>query len=1023
MDFSVLGPLQVRANGTTVPVRRGLPRLLLTYLLLHPGEPVAAPVLADRLWNGQPPADAGNAVHRLVFYLRRTLGALEELPLHTTSGGYLLDVPPSSVDSVRFAHLVRGAGNDPAQALASLDAALALWRGEPLADAAALAWALPYIAELEELHLKARESRLTCLLDLGRHVDAVPEAQALAAAHPLRESLRTSLMLALYRCGRQSDALAAAAALRRTLAEELGLDPSAAVLDLERRILLQDPDLAAPPSRTTPREQPEEPTPADPPSGTGEAALPGVPRPASLRRAVTSLVGREEQIAAAHAAFDAAGLVTLTGPGGTGKTRLALALLERETSEVWFADLSGAPDDETVASIVAAATGTPTSPGLDVIQALVAHLRGRAGVLVLDTCEHVVRGAAAVTAALLQGCPRVRQLATSRRPLGVSGEVLWPVPPLTLPPLGDTVSADDVRRVASVELFAQRAAAVQPDFRIDDRNADDVAAICRALDGLPLAIELAAAHVDVLSPARIRRRLDDRFALLVSDARDVVARQRTLRAAISSSVDLLTADERALFTNLAVFAGTFDLEAAGAVAPAPSATGDRDHFRLLASLLRQSLVARAGPDRYRLLDSLRAYAADMLAASPDAADVRRRHAAYHVAMVEAGDWQVRTETQEPWLALLREVQPDVRAALRWCLDGNEPELGGRLVGALGWFWTLEGQLAEARSWLDRAQRIAIDDDRIRSRVLLAVGLVAAPLGDLAQARDACAEAAALSRAVGDDVGTGDALITLGVALWALGDLDAAAAAHDEAADRLAGDDDTWRRDVAVVLRARTALDRDDADAADRVAAALVAARRSRDAHILGLALTQQARHALRRGHGQEAVPAARDALAAYRRIGYREGEAAALTLLARAHLAAGDAVLAAAPAEQALDVAAAIDHRGALCHVVEVLAGVRAATGDDDEALLLLEVAADERRRRGIPDSPVERELTACVLETLRARLGPRASAAVRAAAGIALDDIVARHRGRSAGAAPSSGRGDPARDRSGAGPRQPPPV
>ncbi|MGY1807017.1 BTAD domain-containing putative transcriptional regulator [Blastococcus sp. SYSU D00669] len=973
MDFSVLGPLQVRVRGELAPVRRGRPRVLLTYLLLHAGEPVPAPQLADRVWDGSPPADAGNAVHRTVFYLRRAIGPREPLPLRTVAGGYQLDVPADAVDSVRFTRLVRGAAGGPDRVLAALDEALGLWRGQPLADVADLPWALPAVAELEELHVQAHERRLRCLLDLGRHLDVVPQAQALVATHPLREGLRASLMTALYRSGRQGDALAEAAALRRTLAAELGLDPGPAVLDLERRILARDPTLGGPPAPV-----------AAPPAAV-------LPRTA-LPRAVTSLVGRDAETSAVRAALGTVGLVTLTGPGGAGKTRLALAVLGEgpEHGPVWFADLGGAADDAAVAGVVAAATGAPTSPGTDVVQAVVAHLREATGVLVLDTCEHVVEGAAALATAVLHGCPRVRQLATSRRPLGVTGEVVRPLPPLALPPAGEDVPVDEVRAAAAVELFVQRATAVAPDFTVDEANAADVAAVCRLLDGLPLALELAAAHADVLSAGKIRARLDDRFALLVAGTRDVAGRQRTLRTTIGSSVDLLTADERALFTHLAVFAGTFSLDAAVAVAPR-SAGGDA--FRLLASLVRQSLVARAGPERYRLLDSVRAYAAELLAGSPDGAAVRRRHAEHLVALAETGDRQVRTGAQRSWLPLLREIAPDLRAALRWCLDGHAPELGARLVGALAWFWTLEGQLAEARSWLDRAERVPVTDPRIRSRVLLGVGLVAAPLGHLVQARDACAEAAALSRSRGDDRGTGDALITLGVALWALGDLDGAAAAHDEAAERLAAEEEPWRRDVALILRARTAVDREDDDAGERVAAAVVAARRSGDAHLLGLALTQRARDALRRGDGRAAAGAAEAAEDACRRIGYHEGEAAALTLLARARVAEGTTDLASGPAERALAVAAAIDHRGALCSAVEALAAVRAGDGDDAGALVLLEVAAAERRVRGIPDAPVERALTARLAGGLHERLGPRAAATPEQAALLTVDDVAAPYR------------------------------
>ncbi|MCV2489982.1 tetratricopeptide repeat protein [Geodermatophilus sp. YIM 151500] len=993
MDFSVLGPLQVRAGDEVVPVRRGLPRVLLTFLLLHPGEPVPGAVLADRAWNGRPPDDAGNAVHRVVSYLRRTLATPEELPLRTTSGGYLLDVSPVAVDSTRFARLVRGADADPERALRSLDDALRLWRGDPLADAAHLPWAVPFVTELDELRVQAQERRLACLLELGRHADVVPEAQGLAAAHPLREGLHASLMLALYRSGRQGEALAVGAALRRALAAELGLDPDAAVVDLERRILAHDPGLAAP-------------RPAAPaaPAPSGRAAEdPEGGRRGRPPRALTSLVGRGEEVAAVARLLDRAGLVTLTGPGGTGKTRLAIAVLERRHGAVWFADLAGVCDDAAVAGAVAGATGAPTAPGTDVVAAVVTHLGDRTGTLVLDTCEHVVRGAATVAAAVLRGCPSVRLLATSRRPLGVTGESTWPVPPLTLPPDGADPADADVRGAAAVELFRQRAVAVRPDFRIDDGTAADVAAICRALDGLPLAIELAAAHADVLSPARIRRRLDDRFALLVSGSRDVVARQRTLRAAIGAGVDLLTQDERALFAHLAVFAATFDLDAALAVAPRSAGTTDDDAFRLLASLVRQSLVSRAGADRYRLLDSVRTYALELLEASAAAGDVRRRHAEHLLALAEAGDRAVRTDAQRPWLALLREVGPDLRAALTWCLAGGAPGLGARLAGALAWFWTLEGQLAEAHAWLDRAARADVADPRVRARLLLGSGLVAAPLGRLADARDACAEAARIGRSLGDDRGTGDALITLGVALWGLGDLDAAATAHDEAVQRLAAGEDGWRRVVAAVLRARTAVDRGEADATDRVGAAVAAARRSRDAHLVGLALTQQARDALRTGRGRDAVVAAGEALEAFRRIGYREGEAAASTVLARAHLADGGGeaaagAVAAGAAGRALGLAAAIGHRGALCSAVEALADVRAAGGDDRGALVLLAVADAERRACGLPEAPVEAGRTAGLTATLRARLGADAAAAEREAAGLTVDDVVARHRDVPAG-------------------------
>ncbi len=982
MDFSVLGPLQVTAAGRPIPVRRGLPRALTVLLLLRRRATTSAEVIVDRLWNGEPPADPANAVHRVVAHLRRALGPDGRALLVTQAPGYALLAEDDAVDAVRFERLVRrasaaaaaaaGATAD-ARAVEEIDTALALWRGEPLADVAGYEWAGAEIARLEETYLQARETRLGLLLALGRPGEVVTEARALVAAHPLREQLHAQLMIALYRTGRQSEALQAYTTVRRVLAEELGLDPGPQLQELERRILAHDVDLQRP-------------------APVGVVSAPGPPRPPPGDRSwagssPTSLVGRQKDLDDLDDLVARARLLTLTGPGGAGKTRLAGELANRHPERVsWFVDLSVVSHDGLVAPTVARAVGAPVTPDHDVVQAIVDRLAGTVGLLVLDNCEHVVDAAADVASRLLRSCAGLVQVATSRIPLRVAGEVTWPVPPLSLPPQGATTTPE-VADSPAAQLFLERAAAVRPGLTISDVNAADVAAIVRSLDGLPLAIELAAAHADVLPVDAIRRRLADHFELLETDVRDTPARHRTLRAVIESSVNLLTDADRRFFVQLGAFAGSFDLEGAAALA----ACSTTAVYRLTASLVRQSLVVPTPTGRYRLLESLRAYAAQGLAGDPGEHDVRRRHLDHLVDLMTIADRQIRTDAQEEWLIRLGETLPDLRAALRWSLGGAAPARGALLAAVSAWYWTLEGMLVEAQEWLDAAEEVPALDDTVKAALRLAVGRIAAPLGDLTRARDACADSVRISRRAGDDRMTGEALVTLGISQWALGDLAGAAASHDEAVDRLAFVADSWDRTAALVLRARTAIDAGDERVDDRIDRAVASARQIRDKHLIGLAVSQQARRALLVGDAAAAREAAEECLTVWRQVGYQEGEVAALNLLGRAATALDRLAEAEGLLRESLRTAVGIRHLGGVCEGLECLAAVLHATGRDEQAQLLLAVAERERRRSDMPVPAAEAGHVAEVRRRVHDRLGAPMNSAVAAARYLTVDGLLER--------------------------------
>jgi predicted ATPase/DNA-binding SARP family transcriptional activator len=730
MRFSVLGPLTVStAAGEPVAVPESKVRALLADLLVHLGQPVTPDRLIDHLWGSAPPARALNTLQTKISQVRRVLDAAapggRELLVHQPAG-YVLQADPQSLDAHRFSVLATQARatSDPRSRAERLTAALSLWRGDALAGFRDEAFAQAAIARLEEDRLVAVEELAETRLELGEHAQLAGELGDLVARHPLRERLRAAHIRALYGGGRPSEALASYHDLREKLAEDLGLDPGARLTALQQSILEQDPALGPPDSlrmrlaAADPASQ--VPAPPDVPAAQ-QPYRSNVPVP------LTELIGREQAIAEVNALLQTHRLVTLTGPGGVGKTRLALAvaagLAEHSTTStaetvasdgIWFVELGTVPrpaPDGThtavagVADLIASILGIHDEPGgstasgagrPSTMDRLARSFHGRQVVLVLDNCEHLVEPVADLASQLLATAPHVRILATSREPLGVPGELIQVVPPLDLPAAAAT-DPDVLRAFSATELFVARAAAAAPGFTLTQDNAAQVAAICRRLDGIPLAIELAASRIPGLGAHALAARLDDRFRLLSAGKRGVPARQRTLRAMIDWSWELLSADERAVLRRLAVHADGATLEAAESVC-ADIGVAAGDIAPVLARLVDQSLVVatQVGEEtRYRLLESVAAYCQERLAEAGETTSAAARHRQYYVELAERAEPHVRASEQCTWLRRLCVETPNIRLAIDTAVADHAIEDALRLVNALAWAWCLRGRRREA----------------------------------------------------------------------------------------------------------------------------------------------------------------------------------------------------------------------------------------------------------------------------------------------------------------------------------------
>ncbi|WP_242911035.1 BTAD domain-containing putative transcriptional regulator [Actinomadura terrae] len=700
MRFGVLGPLAVwAADGRPVRVPELKVRALLADLLAHEGRVVSSDRLIEDVWDGDhPPRNPTATLHTRVSQLRRALEQAEpggRDVVVSQRPGYRLHLDPESggaeVDAFKFrALVVRARGmSDRRAKVELLDEALALWRGSAYADFGDAEFVRPAIVELDEERLVAAEERAEARLELGEHAALAVDLVNLVAANPLRERLRAVHMRALYRAGRQSEALAGFAELRARLDADLGLYPGPELAALHEAILKQDPELDV----STYESQ-------------YSASRPRTNLPAPL----TGLVGRTAAVAQVRDLMRTSRLVTLTGPGGVGKTRLALEAAAAENEEeAWLVELTGFERaTTTLADLVAGVAallglredGPLPGAAADPLRRLADAFRARPALLVLDNVEHVVEPVAELAAHLLRDAPGLRVLATGREPLGISGERLWPVPPLDPP---------DAER-----LFVARVAATMPGYAPSPADRAAIAAICRSLDGLPLALELAASRVRALGVHELAGRLDDRFGLLTAGRRDAPARQRTLRAMIDWSWEPLPAAERVVLRRLAVHADGCALEAAEAVC----AQDGLDVLDVLARLVDRSLVVRTDEGRYRLLESVRAYCLDRLREAGEHDAIRLRQLRHHTALAVRAAPHLYGHDQRRFLDQLDAETANLRAALDTAAALGAGDDALRLVDALAWYWLLRGRLTEARRSLDLALAIApADGDRaLRDRV-------------------------------------------------------------------------------------------------------------------------------------------------------------------------------------------------------------------------------------------------------------------------------------------------------------------
>jgi predicted ATPase/DNA-binding SARP family transcriptional activator len=927
-----LGSLRVVVDGAAVKPGGRKQRAVLALLVLRLNQVVGADTLTEVVWGVDPPARPGPLLQVYAANLRRVLDPARtghtESRLVTVGGGYQLRADTDETDLSTFNALLATAQaevgrGELAEAADALRAAIALWDGPPFPDIDDAVSIQAELAALEERHLAAVEDLLELDLALGQYPTVAATATDLIGRHPFRERIRAAQIAALYRDQRQGEALAACRAARRFLADELGAEPGPQLLELEHAVLVQDPALQRPASAgTVIRHR----SPVD-----------------NLPTAISSFVGRADELAELHALLNERGprLVTLTGPGGTGKTRLALAAAAQsrhlyDDGVCWVALESVAAPSQ-VLSAIADALRLSSTPAEELQRATLAFLHPRRLLLVLDNFEHVIQAWPLVTE-LLADTPRLTVLITSRTALRVTGEQRFEVPQLGLPPANAVLTSAEVVHAEAVQLFAARAKLIDRHFRVEDHSAAPVAALCRRLDGLPLAIELAAARIDAFTPAALLRALEDVLGVLSDGPRDATDRRRTLRGAIGWSYQLLTPEQRRLFAHLAVFAAPPDLDAVAAVTDTGSDTAQLQET--VDALVRHSLLQRddsTGRPRYPMLQTVRAYAAEMLRLSGDERGCRQRHAQYYLALAKSVAPQLQGPSQASAYAELHAERPDLDAALVWAA-GDHRDSGDRpialgLIGHLWPYWEISGDLALPR---ERA---------------------AAVLSSATTSDDPTLRAPALSGA--------------GTLYWLSGDLDSARRYHQEALDhytRSGGRAGAAWSAMCIAVQDVMAGELDAAEAGAQTALAL--GRAARDWRTIASSLTVLGVVAFYRGDGPAAEKLQQSALTAARQQGDRWLTGKVLINLSDIAESLGEWQRATGYVLEALRITQAMGDHALAVFAVEAMAELRLRLGAPRAATRLLAAAHTYRTDMGQPLDHHERGEHDQIVEQARTAAG-----------------------------------------------------
>jgi len=918
VQIGILGPFEVRADdGALADVPGARLRALLIALALEPGRVVSTATLIDWIWGEQPPADTANALQRLVSRLRKALpeGLIEGHP-----GGYRLTVEPDAVDAVRFERLVAQArGAEDSRRVQPLREALALWRGAAMADVGhqdseALDAA---VARLERLRLAALEDRFDAEVGLGHGADLVPELTDLVAAHPMRERLVAALMRALAAAGRDTEALLAYERTREILADQLGVDPSPELSALHVALL------------------------------RGELGRREEVRKTNVRAELTSFVGRDADVAAVRELIVERRLTTLIGPGGSGKTRLATetarTLLGDLPDGVWLVELAAIGADGDVAQATLAALGLRdallgSAPSADPVDGLIAAIREREALLILDNCEHVIESAAAFADRVLGECRRLRILATSREPLGITGEALWQTEPLALP----GASPGEIESSPAIRLLRDRAGAVRKDLGGDARTLSAMVRICRAMDGMPLAIELAAARLRTMTIEQLANRLDDRFRLLTSGSRTALPRHKTLRAVVDWSWDLLTDAERMVLRRLSVFSGGASLEAAERVcataAVDQSAVEQDEVLDLLTSLAEKSLLVTEGDGglRYRMLGTIKEYAADRLTEAGESDLARQAHLGYFTELAESAEPHLRRAEQLLWLARLEADHDNISAAMRGAIAAGQAQAAMRLAAAAGWYWWLGGRRSEGFELIVAATNTPGEvTDEVRAMVYaLVVNFVTSGRGDGHEAAEWIHQAYRFSQRSRH----GNPLLGL---VTPLERMLQAPAASVSAWESVLDNEDPWVRALARLQlgKLQSMLGQDGRDAEANLELALAEFRALGERFGISFALSELAEQIAKRGDFAGACELYEQAVAVVTEVGATEDVIRMRTRLALLYWLRGDHDASAAAMAEAERSADGVTWPYALVELALAKAELARLGGDAEEARRQLGVA------------------------------------------------------------------------------------